>query len=56
MDFTATSKEKDPALPGLYVAKMDGDKPSGVEVFEVRFKKWKQYGCYIGLYHDFELK
>ena len=54
MDFTAISKEKDPALPGLYVAKMDGDKLSGVEVFEVRFKKWKQYGCYIGLYHDEE--
>ena len=51
-DFTATSKDKNPALPSLYVAKLIDGKISDVEVFEVRFKKWRRYGCYIGLYHD----
>lgn len=51
-DFTATSKDKNPYIPSLYIAKIEGDKLSNVEVFEVRFKKWNQYGCYIGLYHD----
>lgn len=51
-DFTATSKDKNPALPSLFVAKLIDGKISDVEVFEVRFKKWRRYGCYIGLYHD----
>ena len=51
-DFTATSKDKNPALPSLFVAKLADGKISDVEVFEVRFKKWRRYGCYIGLYHD----
>lgn len=51
-DFTATSDDKNPALPSLFVAKLIDGKISNIETFEVRFKKWRQYGCYIGLYHD----
>ena len=48
-DFTATSTSKNPSLPSLYISKLDEEgKLTEVAVMEVRFKKWEDFGTYLG--------
>ena len=48
-DFTATSSSKNPSLPSLYISKLDDEgKLTEIAVMEVRFKKWEDFGTYLG--------
>ncbi len=52
-DFTATSKDKNPMLPPLYVAQTDDNgNITAISVMDIMFKKWEDYATFLGNYHD----
>ena len=54
--FTAvmqvTSSSKDPNLPTLAVYSINGDKMNREGIMRVEFARWRDYGSYLGNYHD----
>lgn len=47
-----TSNNKNPNLPQLAVYKISGESMIRVENFKTEFARWKNYGTYLGNYHD----
>jgi hypothetical protein len=47
-----TSSSKDPKLPQLAVYSINGDTMHKEGTFITKFRRWKDYGYYLGNYHD----
>ena len=52
MQMAVTSTDHDPNLPEFAVYTIIGDKMNLVGSFETRFARWRDYGAYLGNYHD----
>jgi hypothetical protein len=52
MQMAVTSTDHDPNLPEFAVYSITGDKMNLVGNFETRFARWRDYGAYLGNYHD----
>ena len=50
--MSVTSSSKDPNLPTLGVYSINGNQMDREGVMEVRFARWRDYGSYLGNYHD----
>lgn len=50
--MSITSTNKDPKLPQCAVYSVSGDKMKLVETFRTEFARWRDYGSYLGNYHD----
>ena len=54
--FTAvmqvTSSSKNPNLPTLAVYSINGDKMNREGIMSIEFARWRDYGTYLGNYHD----
>lgn len=48
-----TSDSNTPKLPQLAVYAIQGDHMEFIDSFTTRFARWKDYGTYLGNYHDF---
>ena len=46
------STDKDPNIPEFAVYSVTGDKMKFVERFQTRYARWRDYGAYLGNYHD----
>lgn len=46
------STNKDPKIPEFAVYSVTGDKMKFVERFQTRYARWRDYGTYLGNYHD----
>ena len=51
--ITAKPNNKNPMLPIIYAYKIDSTGFLSIANFEYQFYKWKDYGTYLGNYHDF---
>lgn len=47
------STSRNPRLPQCAVYKIVGDKMEYYDTFDTEFARWKDYGTYLGNYHDF---
>ena len=52
MQMSVTSSNHDPKLPEFAVYSISGDKMKYEGSFDTRFARWKDYGAYLGNYHD----
>lgn len=52
MQMSVTSTDHDPDLPQLALYIISGDKMKLEDTFETRFARWRDYGAYLGNYHD----
>ena len=52
MLMSVTSTNHDPNLPQLAVYSIDGDEMNLIGKFDTQFARWKDYGTYLGNYHD----
>lgn len=50
--MSITSTEKDPDIPELAVYSISGDKMVFKNTFRTEFARWRDYGAYLGNYHD----
>jgi hypothetical protein len=50
---TASSKNKDPKLPGVALYVVDGSALVKIADFSYRFVRWDDYGSYLGNYADY---
>lgn len=50
--FSISAKSKNPELPPMALYRIDGDKMEFVSHLSYRFRRWEQYGTYLGNYHD----
>lgn len=50
--MSVTSTNKDPKLPELAIYVVKGDKMEKEATFDTQFARWKDYGAYLGNYHD----
>lgn len=53
MQMSVTSTDHDPNLPELALYSISGDKMNYEGAFDTRFARWKDYGAYLGNYHDY---
>ena len=52
VDYTITTKHKDPILPRLYLMKVDKEGALIVSRFDTRFYRWTSRRSYLGLSGD----
>ena len=52
MQMSVTSSNHDPNLPQLAAYSIDGDKMNLIGEFDTEFARWRDYGAYLGNYHD----
>ncbi len=52
MQMAVTSTDHDPDLPQLAAYSINGDKMQLIGKFDTEFARWKDYGAYLGNYHD----
>lgn len=52
MQMSVTSTSHDPALPELALYTISGDKMILEGTFDTEFARWRDYGAYLGNYHD----
>jgi len=52
MQMSVTSTDHDPNLPQVALYIISGDKMMLEDTFETRFARWRDYGAYLGNYHD----
>ena len=52
MQMSVTSTSHNPDLPELALYRITGDKMILEDTFETRFARWRDYGAYLGNYHD----
>jgi len=50
--MSITSTDKDPKLPQCAIYSVSGDKMNLEETFLTEFARWRDYGAYLGNYHD----
>ena len=50
--MSVTSTDHDPKLPQFAIYKITGGKMTLVDKFMTRFARWRDYGAYLGNYHD----
>lgn len=50
--MSVTSSSKDPDLPTLGIYSINGNQMNREGVMEVQFARWRDYGAYLGNYHD----
>ena len=53
MQMSVTSTDHNPKLPELAIYSISGDKMKYKGTFDTRFARWKDYGSYLGNYHDY---
>ena len=46
------STNKDPKIPEFAVYSVNGDKMKYVGKFQIKYARWRDYGAYLGNYHD----
>ncbi|MCO5105316.1 MAG: hypothetical protein M9919_15070 [Burkholderiaceae bacterium] len=49
-----SSVDKDPKLPDLGLYLIEGKGMTRIGQFQYEFRRWSNYGTYIGLYHDYK--
>lgn len=52
MQMSVTSSSHDPNLPQLAAYSINGDKMNLIGEFDTEFARWRDYGAYLGNYHD----
>lgn len=52
MQMSVTSTDHDPNLPQFAVYSINGDRMDLVGTFGTEFARWRDYGAYLGNYHD----
>lgn len=52
MQMSVTSTSHAPLLPAFAIYSISGDKMEYEGSFDTRFARWKDYGAYLGNYHD----
>ena len=52
LQMSVTSTSHNPDLPQLAIYIISGDKMNLLSTFDTRFARWRDYGAYLGNYHD----
>lgn len=52
MQMSVTSTSHEPQLPQAALYSINGDEMDFVSTFDTKFARWRDYGAYLGNYHD----
>ena len=52
MQMSVTSSDHNPNLPQFAIYVISGDKMKFIGTFDTKFARWRDYGAYLGNYHD----
>ena len=52
LEITAAKGVTDPKIPGFALYKADGKVLRKISDFELKFKRWEDFGTFLGNYHD----